>query len=162
MARFVTSAMPPPAPKPGVHVARIIRAKEKFSENGNPVLRMTARFPDLSELSFAITFVERAAKLIQFFCRSCELELPNGDGIEVEISPADVLGRLFYLSVELGGEGIPKITKFLSRAEALAINPALEKIALKPQAAITLPVVRKSPAPTASGSLSRGDSPSFQ
>jgi hypothetical protein len=143
VARFVTASMPPPAPSPGIHLARIIRAKESVSENGNSVLRMTARFPDQSELSFAITFVERAAKLIGFFCRSADLELPKGEGVEVEIRPADVLGRIFYPVVELDGEAIPKITKFLSRSEALAINPALEKIALSPQAPVTLPVVRK-------------------
>lgn len=147
MARFVTASLPPAAPRPGVHVARIIRAKEKTSENGNPVLRMTARFPDQTELSFAVTFVPNAAKLVGFFCRSCELELPKGDGVEVEISPADVQGRIFYPVVELDGEGLeasPKITRFLSRSEALAINPALGKIALQPQQPIVLPIVRNS------------------
>jgi hypothetical protein len=144
MARFVTASLPPPPPKPGVHVARIIRAREKVSENGNPVLRMTARFPDHTELDFAITFVERASKLVGFFCRSCGLELPKGEGVEVEIRPTDVEGRIFYPAVELDGEGlesVPRITKFLSRAEALAINPALAEIRIQEQQPVALPVV---------------------
>jgi hypothetical protein len=146
VARFITAPMPPPAPKPGVHVARIIRAKEKTSENGNPVLRMTARFPDQSELSFAVTFVPKAAKLVGFFCRSCGLELPKGDGVEVEIRPTDVLGRAFYPVVEMDGEEIeaaPKITRFLSRSEALAANPRLASVTLQPQQTLVLPIVRQ-------------------
>jgi hypothetical protein len=61
---------------------------------------MTAQFPGGEHLAFAITFVERAAKLIGYFCRSIEIELPKGDGVEVEIRPADVLGRYFFPVVE--------------------------------------------------------------
>jgi hypothetical protein len=58
MARFTTAPLPPPPPKPGAHVARISAAKEKISENGNPMLILSARFPDGAELGFIITFVE--------------------------------------------------------------------------------------------------------
>jgi hypothetical protein len=148
VAKFITAALPPPGPKPGVHVARVVKARERVSDAGNSMLLMTARFPDQTELGFVITFVEKAAKLIAYFARSAELILPEGEGVEVEILPTDVEGRLFYPVVELDGEGleaVPKITKFLSRAEALAINPALEKIALQPQAAIQLPAVKSLP-----------------
>jgi hypothetical protein len=136
VARFTTAQLPPPLPKPGVHAARIVKATEKTSEAGNTVLRMTARFVDLSELSFAVTFVERAAKLIGFFCRSCELELPEGAGVEVEIRPEDVAGRIFYPLFEMDGDGIdavPRITKFLSRSEAVTANPAIAQLKLQPQ-----------------------------
>jgi hypothetical protein len=131
LARFVTAALPPPAPGPGAHVARIVRAKEKVSENGNSMLVMTAKFLDHSELGFIITFVPKAAKLVGFFCRSCGLELPEGAGVEVEIRSEDVEGRVFYPVVELDGDGleaIPKITRFLSRSEALAINSSIATI----------------------------------
>jgi hypothetical protein len=146
VARFTTALLPPPAPKPGVHIARIVRARERTSENGNAMLRMVARFSDLSELDFTITFVPKAAKLISFFCRSCDLELPKDEGIEVEIRPDDVLGRIFYPVVEADGEGleaIPKITRFLSRAESLAVNPALAELKIQPQAPRTLKALNR-------------------
>ena len=108
------------------------------------MLIMTARFVDGAELGFVITFVEKAAKLVGYFCRSCELELPKDTGIEVEILPSSVLGRTFYPLVELDGDGleaVPKITRFLSRTEALAANPRLAEIQLPLQTPITLPVV---------------------
>jgi hypothetical protein len=144
VARFTTAPLPPPGPRPGIHAARIVKATEKTSEAGNTVLRMTARFSDLSELSFAITFVERAAKLIGFFCRSCDLELPQVQGVEVEIRPEDVTGRIFYPLVEMDGDGleaIPKITRFLSRSEAIAANPAITELKIQPQSPRTLRAV---------------------
>jgi hypothetical protein len=136
MARFITSELTPGAPAAGVHVAKIIKAREKISEAGNTVLLMQAQFPQGEQLSFAITFVERAWKLIGHFCRSAELKLPQDTGIEVEIRPADVLGRYFYPLVELEGDGleaVPKITRFLSRTEAIAANPEIARIQIQPQ-----------------------------
>jgi hypothetical protein len=97
---------------------------------------MQAVFPGGEQLSFAITFVPQAAKLVGYFCRSIELELPKDEGIEVEIRPSDIVGRYFYPLVELDGEGleaVPKITRFLSRAEALAARPELASVQLQPQ-----------------------------
>lgn len=144
MAKFITASLPPPTPNLGVHVARIVKAREKVSDAGNAMLVMVARFADLSELGFVVTFVPKAARLVGFFCRSCDLELPKGDGIEVEIRPGDVLGRIFYPVVELDGEGleaVAKITRFLSRAEALAANPKLAEIQLQPQASRVLKLI---------------------
>jgi hypothetical protein len=98
---------------------------------------MTAQFPQGEQLGFAVTFVERAAKLVAYFCRSLELELAAEQGSEVEIKPADVLGRYFYPIVELDGEGteaVPKITRFLSRSEAIAARPELAGVTLQLQA----------------------------
>jgi hypothetical protein len=105
------------------------------------MLIMKARFPAGEQLGFVITFVPKAAKLVGYFCRSIELELPEDDGVEVEIRPADVLGRYFYPVVELDGDGaeaVPKITRFLSRAEALAANPKLGAVQLQAQVPRTL------------------------
>src|SRR6516162_9075878 len=104
MARFTTASLAPPAPAHGVHVAKIIRAKEKISESGNTMLLMQAQFPGGEQLGFAITFVPKAAKLVGYFCRSIELELPKEEGVEVEIKPSDVLNRYFYPVVELDGQ----------------------------------------------------------
>jgi hypothetical protein len=131
MARFITVPLPPPAPKPGVHIARITQAREKVSEAGNPMLVMTAKFVDSAELGFVITFVPKAAKLVAYFCKSCDLILPEGEGVEVEILPRHVEGRIFYPVVELDGDGleaVPRITRFLSRSEALAINSAIATV----------------------------------
>jgi hypothetical protein len=144
VARFVTASLPPPAPQPGVHVARIVKAKERTSENGNPMLVMTAKFVDSAELGFVITFVPKAAKLVAYFCQSCDLILPEGDGVEVEIRPEDVEGRIFYPIVELDGDGLeatPRVTRFLSRAEALSVNPKLAEIRVQEQSPRTLRAV---------------------
>jgi hypothetical protein len=87
MVRFTTAPLQPRGPSPGVHVARIIKAKEKTSQNGNAMLVMSGRFIGGEELSFVITFVEKAAKLVTYFCRSAELELPKEDGVEAYRSP---------------------------------------------------------------------------
>jgi hypothetical protein len=137
MARFTIAALAAPAPQPGVHVAKIIRAKEKESEAGNSMLVMQAQFPAGEQLTFVITFVPEAARLVGYFCRSIELDLPINEGVEVEIRPADVLGRYFYPVVELDGDGveaIPKITRFLSRTEAIAARPEIAGVQLQPQA----------------------------
>jgi hypothetical protein len=136
MARFTTTSLAPPPPSAGVHVAKIIRARERTSEAGNTMLVMQAQFSAGEQLGFIITFVPRAAKLVGYFCRSTELELPTDQGVEVEIKPSDVLGRYFYPLVELEGEGVeavPKITRFLSRSEALAARPELAGVQLHPQ-----------------------------
>ena len=131
MARFTTAPLSPPAPPVGVHIARVTKARERISEAGNTVLLMTAQFPQGEQLGFAITFVEQAVKLIGYFCRSAELELPKEAGVEVEIKPADVEGRYSYPVVEYDGEGleaVAKITRFLSRAEAITANSKLSEI----------------------------------
>jgi hypothetical protein len=141
VARFTTASVAPTVPIPGVHVARISKAKEKTSQNGNAMLVMSARFVGGEELSFVTTFVEKAAKLVTYFCRSAELELPKEDGVEVELRAEDVLGRYFYPVVELDGDGleaVPKITRVLSRAEALARSPLLAKVRLESQCLCTL------------------------
>jgi hypothetical protein len=114
-------------------VARIVKAKERTSSNGNSMLVMTARFPGGEELGFVLTFVPKAVALIGYFCRSARLTLPQGEGIEVEICPDDVLGRYFYPVAELDSDGTPRITRFLSREEALALNPGIASAKLEPQ-----------------------------
>ena len=100
MARFTIEDPPAPPPSPGAHVARIIRAKEKTSTAGHPMLIMTARFADLSELGFVITFAPTTGKIVSYFCRSAELTMPPGGTGEAEILPEDVPGRHFYPFVE--------------------------------------------------------------
>jgi hypothetical protein len=133
MARFITSKLTPGAPASGVHVAKIIKAREKVSEAGNSMLVMQAQFPGGEQLGFVITFVPKAAPLVGYFCRSAGLGLPKETGVDVEIFPADVLGRYFYPAIEIDADGVPKIVRFLSRAEALAANPEIARIQIQPQ-----------------------------
>jgi hypothetical protein len=53
-----------------------------------------------------------------------------------------VLNGYIYVIIEADGDGAPKITRFLSRSEALAQNPKLAQIQLQAQLPIVLPAVR--------------------
>jgi hypothetical protein len=130
MPRFTLPNLPAPSPLPGVHVARVLDVREKVSEAGNVVWSILARFPDKAELRFYVTFAdsEKSRKLVVFFARSLGLILPDAPGSAIELVPKDITGRLFYCAVELDQDGAPRITKFLERDTALAINPALAQI----------------------------------
>jgi hypothetical protein len=134
MARFTTAKLQPPI-QPGAYFARIVRARERISETGNSMLLLTAQLSTGAELPFVVTFAQsqRSAKLVAYFARSLDLIIPDGEGVEAEILPQDVLDRAFYPQIELDDEGQAKIVRFLSRQEAVAINADIEKIRLRPQ-----------------------------
>jgi hypothetical protein len=162
MPTFRTLAPVEPPPLPGVYIAKIVKATERVSEAGNSMIVMVFELPDRRRLPCVLTFVEQACRPIDAFCSSAELIRPSASDIEVELRADHCLNRYVYFKLEHDADGAPKIVRFIDRAAALAANPRLAEIALQPQAPITLPVVRKSSTPTALGSPSRGDSPSFQ
>ena len=127
MARFTTTSLGTPPPSAGVHIGRILTAKERTSENGNQVLSMRLRFPGGEELSAALTFTESTRKIIGYFARSAGLVLPTEAGAECEILPGDVLDRYLYVEVAYD-DGEPRVARYLSREEALSLNPALAQI----------------------------------
>jgi hypothetical protein len=135
MARFTIPELLPNGPKAGVHIARIAEVKEKVSEAGNVVWSLLAKFPDRSELKFYVTFADsdKSRRLVVFFLKSLGLVLPEAPGSQIDLSPNDAKDRLFYCAIELDSDGAPKITKFLSREEALAMNPAISRVAVAPQ-----------------------------
>jgi hypothetical protein len=134
MARFTTAKLEPPV-QPGAYVARVIKAREKTSEAGNQMLLLTARLSTGAEIPFVVTFApsQKSAKLITYFARSLDLIVPEGEGVETELLPRDVLDRVFYPQIELDNEGQAKIMRFLAREEAIAINPEIAQIRLRPQ-----------------------------
>jgi hypothetical protein len=140
MARLVIPELIPSGPKVGIHIGRIVEAKEKVAESGNVVWILLAKFPDRSELRFHVTFAtsDKSRRLVMFFLKSLDLVLPEAVGAQIDLLPRDVQGRLFYCLIEPDSEGAPRITKFLSRAEALGLNPALAQIATAPQAPRTI------------------------
>jgi hypothetical protein len=135
MVRLTIPELLPSGPKPGVHIARIAEVKEKVAESGNMVWNLLARFPDKSVLRFYVTFADsdKSRRLVVFFLRSLDLVLPDSPGAQIELSPDDARGRLFYCTVELDEDGAPRISKFLQRAEAVALNPLLSKVAVAHQ-----------------------------
>jgi hypothetical protein len=143
MVRLIVPELLPSGPKAGVHIARIAEVKEKIAETNNVVWRISARFVDKSQLVFSVTFApsEKAQRLVAFFLRSLELVLPTEPGAQVDLRPEDIQGRLFYCTVELDEEGAPRITKFLRKDEAFAINPELRKVAAAPQEPRTIRAV---------------------
>jgi hypothetical protein len=145
MARLTIPELLPSGPKPGVHVARIAEVKERVSEVGNTVWSLLANFPGKTTLRFCVTFAPsgKAQRLIAFFARSLDLILPQEPGAQVDLRPEDIEGRLFYCTVELDEEGAPRITKFLRKDEAFAINPALRELAVAPQEPRTIRLVEK-------------------
>jgi len=134
MARFTTARVEPPV-APGAYAARIVKAREKTSEAGNQMLLMTARLSTGAEIPFVVTFApsQKSAKLVAYFARSLDLIIPEGEAVEIELLPQDVLNRAFYPQIELDDEGQAKIVRFLSRQEAVAINPKIAEIRLRPQ-----------------------------
>ena len=138
MARFTVAKLDA-LPSPGVFAGRIIVAREKTAESGNPTLRLRARFHDGSELPFVITLAasEKAAKLVGYFARSCDIVLPPA-GAEAELRAADVENRLFFAEVALDENGEPRIVKFLSKQEACVRNPEIGKLSFHPQEPLRL------------------------
>ena len=132
MARFTTAPPEPLPPPAGVHVCKIVEAKERTSQNGNAVLAMRLRFPGGEELSPLITFAESTRKIVGYFARSAGLILPTEPDVECEILPGDVLNRYLFVEV-VYDDGTPRVARYLSRDEALAVNPRLVEIRVQPQ-----------------------------
>jgi hypothetical protein len=149
MATFHTLLPKPPAIAPGVCVAKVSAAREKVSEAGNEMLVMKLMIPDGRTIGSALTFCEAARPVISAFCESAYLRKPAEPNIAIDLNASHVLNRYVYLvvSVETDGQtgAQPKVTRFLTRAEALAINPELAKIVLREQALLELPRTKPNP-----------------
>jgi hypothetical protein len=145
MPTFSTLAPQPSPVPPGVHLGKIVKAVEKMSERGNPMIVMTIELPPpgSQRLPCVLTFCEQARRPIDAFCSSAGLIRPLEPDIEVELRSSHCLGRYLYFKVELDEDGGPKIVRFIDRDVAVQLNPALGAIAIQPRAPVTLPVVRK-------------------
>jgi hypothetical protein len=130
-------------PAPGIYVGKIIKALERTSENGNPMLILRLQLPDGKTLPSILTFVKAAEPVINAFCQSAELLRPSEPNIEVDLRPDHCLNRYIYFRLEHDEDGASRITRFIDRQAALAANPRLADIKLGPQQPLALPIVRK-------------------
>jgi hypothetical protein len=125
------------------------------SENGNPMIVMRLTTPDNKSIQCTITFVERARRLINCFCESAQLIRPPGEGAQVELTAASCHNRYVYATIinDVGNSGddpVPRITRFLTREQALIKSPALAAVKLQPQEPVVLPVLQPTPRKEAS------------
>src|SRR6516225_6049998 len=145
MPRFATLPPQQPPIAPGIYVAKISSATERVSENGNDLISMRIVFPDGQSLPCCLTFVPQARPVINAFCDSAQLIKPANPDVEVELTAAHCKNRYLYILLsndpEANGEPSPRITRFLTREAALAVNPSLSKISLQPQEPMQLPIV---------------------
>jgi hypothetical protein len=146
MSRFLTSSRLSAVIADGVYVLKVIKATEKVSERGNPMIVMTLSLQDGRSLGCVPTFVQAARPVINAFCESANLQRPPGDGVEVELSAKHCRGTYLYATIvndggDLSSDPMPHVSRFLTREQALIKNPALAEIKLQPQTPIILPVL---------------------
>jgi hypothetical protein len=144
MPTFTTLGLRPEVPE-GAHLGKIIKATERTSSNGNEMIVMTIELPPpgRQRLRCTVTFVPGAQVLVNALCQSAGLIRPSEPDIQVELCSHHLLNRYLYFRAELDESGAPKIVRFLSREQALSINPKLAGIAIQPLLPITLPVVER-------------------
>lgn len=103
---------------------------------------MKLSIPDGRTVSSILTFVLAAQPVINAFCDSADLRKPAEANVAVHLSARDCLGRYVYIVVAIDTDGqtsaASKVTRFLKREEALAINPDLAKVTLREQASVEL------------------------
>jgi hypothetical protein len=126
----------------GCYVAKVVEARERFSNNGNEMIVMEIQLAGSGTLPCILTFVEKARTAISAFCRSANMVFPDGDEADVKLTAANCLDRYLYVVVtnetdQLTG-AVSRISRFLSREEALVVNPALSRVTLKEQAPLLL------------------------
>jgi hypothetical protein len=149
MATF-KSAKPTPASIPdGVYLAKVVSAQEGCSNAGNNMLVMKLQLPSGETLPCTLTFVPKAAVAISAFCDSCGLIRPE-EGADVELTPADCLGRYLYITVvndggDVDSDPCPRVSRFLTREVALIKRPGLVKIQLREQTPRKLTIVNSQP-----------------
>jgi hypothetical protein len=147
MPRFLTKLTPSSVIPDGVYVVKVTKATEKVSERGNEMIVMTLSLPDGRSLSCILTFVEAARPVINAFRSSADLVKPLKDEIKVELTARHCLGRYLYITVvndagEVTDDPAPRVSRFLTRDQALAENLQLSEINLQPQPTVVLLVVR--------------------
>jgi hypothetical protein len=80
-----------------------------------------------------LVFSDRSLWAIEDFCRSAGLQLPQEES-DVNLNPRDCAGRICYAELihETGRDGKTRLKRerYVTRPEALKLNPALLKIEL--------------------------------
>jgi hypothetical protein len=130
----------------GTHIAKVTKAEERLSANGNEMLVLQLTLPDGRTLPCCLTFVDKAHVAINAFCDSANLLRPAEKDLQAELTAGDCLGRYLYISVvndvtDAESDPFPRITRFLTREAALLKNPTLAKVLLREQPPRTLKTV---------------------
>jgi hypothetical protein len=120
---------------PGYYLARVIAAEARLAESsGNPLIKLSLTvWPGSHKIITRLTFVPAALWMIEAFCDSAGLLLPDAVGTDVKLTSDDCLGRFCYVWIkdrEVDGDTYSTVHRFLTREAALKKNPALAKIPL--------------------------------
>jgi hypothetical protein len=149
MPTFSTLPPSPPPILPGTYIAKVISASERVSEAHNDMIVMRLLLPDSRSLPCCLTFFFQARPVLNAFCDSAGLAKPSDPDVEVQLTAEICKGRYLYITVstelESNSDPTPRIVRFLTREQALIINPSLSKIVLQLQEPIHLPVVPQTP-----------------
>jgi hypothetical protein len=82
-----------------------------------------------------LVFTRNSEWVIQDFCRSSGLELPDVEA-DIDLVPRDCLWRVCYAELIHGvrrdGRTRLEVERYVSRGEALRLNPALLKVQMPP------------------------------
>jgi len=139
---IVTSAIVPE----GTHLCKVSKAVKKVSKSSNEMIVLGLELPDQRRLKAWLVFTPKMSWYIVSFCESAELGRPNDKDAEIILEPKHCLNRYCYVLVKHeeddGGELRAKVTRFLTREEALERNPDLLRIRIEPQTRVELPRVQ--------------------
>lgn len=149
MPRFSPTKLLRDAPPDGVHIFRIAKVVEKTSERtGYPLLVMTLETPEFKRITSVLTFCEQAKAVISAVCRSAGLIMPENPDVDVTLEAHHLLSRYIYgVIVSSAGDLLndpePRVTRFLTREQAIQKNPAIAQIPLRILPVVTLPVIAR-------------------
>src|SRR5215467_2118148 len=133
MARFHTSSDSNNNLLPaGVYMLKVIDCTETVSTNGSDMFKLKlATIPHDRYVYDYLVFNPNSFWVIADFCQSSGLELPDKEA-DIDIYPNDCLLRVCYAELvhELGRDGKTRLSveRYLSRKEAIGINPALAHV----------------------------------
>jgi hypothetical protein len=133
MARFHTSSnRNTPLLPAGVYMLKVIDCTETVSTNGSDMFKLKlATIPHDRYVYDYLVFTPNSSWVIADFCRSSGLELPDTEA-DIDIHPNDCLQRVCYAELvhEVGKDGKTRLSveRYITRQQALGINPALAQI----------------------------------
>jgi hypothetical protein len=133
MARFLTSTNATNSlPPSGAYMLQVIDCTETVSTNGSDMfgLKLAIIQHDRYVYDFLV-FNPNSFWVIADFCRSSGLELPE-KAMDIDIYPNDCMLRVCYAKLvhEVGKDGKTRLSvaRYITRRQALGINPALAQI----------------------------------
>ena len=111
---------------------QVIDCTETVSTKGSDMFKLKlTTVPHDRYVYDYLVFHPKAAWVITDFCRSSGLELPDHEA-DVDIHPNDCLSHVCYAELvhQVGRDGKTQLSveRYVSRNEAIAINPALVRL----------------------------------